>query len=56
MTKITTKTLKITFAAIILLAQTACTGAQSVPSMVDYSYVPPNHSMSVQAAPGIQDY
>lgn len=52
----TTKTLKVLFAAALLLGQTACTGVQSSPGMVDYSYVPAQRGVSVVPAPGIQDY
>lgn len=51
-----TTTIKIAILALVLFGLTACSNTQSVPNMVDYSYVPQSKTITVYTAPGIEAY
>lgn len=55
------KLAKASFAAILLLSASACTGGISAPrpdapTMLDFSYVPPSHVTAATANWGLEDY
>lgn len=49
------KALKNAILLCLLASTTACVSSQSAPTMLDYSYVPPNHT-SVTPGYGIDDF
>jgi ABC-type glycerol-3-phosphate transport system substrate-binding protein len=50
-----TTSIKIAILALVLFGLTACS-MQTVPNMVDYSYVPQSTTVTVTTAPGIESY
>ena len=52
----TAKTIKAALSLFLLLSATACVGTQSAPTMLDYSYIPPNQVTAATVNYGIDDF
>lgn len=52
----TVKALKAAIALFLLASTTACVNTQSAPTMLDYSYVPPNYVTAATPNYGIDDF
>ncbi len=52
----TAKALKAAISLFLLMSVTACVNTQSAPTMLDYSYVPPNQVTAATANYGIDDF
>jgi hypothetical protein len=52
----TRQSIKTIILALSLTSLTGCINTQGVPSMVDYSYVPPSKVLSAPVMPGLEDY
>ena len=56
MNTFTAKALKAAISLLLLTSVSACVNTQSAPTMLDYSYVPPNYVASGTPNYGIDDF